>query len=142
MTRIYLEDLGDDASLPIGIATIKLIVENKRKAKAKAKELVARTKQQGLTQPQQLQLLNLIGTILLYKLPKINRKELRAMFGISDLKKTTFYQEVKEEIQEQLEQQIERKIEKRIKQKVKQEVKEEVKQETKLESVPGLKLWA
>jgi predicted transposase/invertase (TIGR01784 family) len=138
VTRIYLEDLGDDASLPIGIATIKLIVENKRKAKAKAKELVARTKQQGLTQPQQLQLLDLIGTILLYKLPKINRKELRAMFGISDLKKTTFYQEVKEEIQEELEQQIERKIEKRIKQKVKQEVKEEVKQETKLESVPGL----
>jgi predicted transposase/invertase (TIGR01784 family) len=101
ITRIYLEDLGDAASLPIGIATIKLIIENQKTAKKKAEELISRTKQQGLTQPQQRQLLDLIGTILLYKLPKINRKELKAMFKVSDLRKTTFYQEVKEEVEQE-----------------------------------------
>lgn len=97
ITRIYLEDLGDAASLPIGIATIKLIIENQKIAKQQAKELIARTKQQGLPKPQQQQLLDLIGTILVYKLPKIKKEELKAMFKKSDLRKTTFYQEVKEE---------------------------------------------
>lgn len=97
ITRIYLEDLGDAASLPIGIATIKWIIENQKIAKQQAKELIARTKQQGLPKPQQQQLLDLIGTILVYKLPKIKKEELKAMFKKSDLRKTTFYQEVKEE---------------------------------------------
>ncbi|GJD20875.1 hypothetical protein RIVM261_058310 [Rivularia sp. IAM M-261] len=118
ITRIYLEDLGDAASLPIGIATIKLIIENQKIAKQQAKELIARTKQQGLTQPQQQQLLDLIGTILVYKLPKIKKEELKAMFKKSDLRKTTFYQEVKEEIQE--------------------EVEQKAKEKTKLESIPRL----
>ncbi|RUT02110.1 hypothetical protein DSM106972_061850 [Dulcicalothrix desertica PCC 7102] len=44
------------------------------------------------------------------------------MFGQSDLRKTIFYQEVKEEIQEELEKKIRRRVEKRFKQKAQIEV--------------------
>lgn len=44
------------------------------------------------------------------------------MFGQSDLRKTTFYQEVKEEIQEELKRKIQRKAEKRFRQEAKIEL--------------------
>jgi len=56
----------------------------------------------------------LIETILVYKFPTMDRQEIEAMFGISELKQTRVYQEAKEE------------------------GKEEGKIEGKLESVPRL----
>lgn len=44
------------------------------------------------------------------------------MFGQSDLRKTTLYQEVKEEIREELKRKIRRKVEKRFRQEVQIEV--------------------
>lgn len=41
--------------------------------------------------------MELLETILIYKLPKINRQELEAMFSLSDLKQTKIYQEALEE---------------------------------------------
>jgi predicted transposase/invertase (TIGR01784 family) len=38
VSRIYLDELGESASLPIGIATIKLIIEDEDKAITTAKE--------------------------------------------------------------------------------------------------------
>ncbi|BAZ13953.1 CHP1784-containing protein [Calothrix sp. NIES-4071] len=52
------------------------------------------------------------------------------MFKRSDLRKTTFYQEVKEEIQEELEQKVKRRVEKRFRQ--------EFQQKAKIESIPRL----
>lgn len=42
-------------------------------------------------------LINLIETIIVYKLPQKSREEIAAMLGLSELKKTRFYQEVFEE---------------------------------------------
>ena len=39
VTCIYLDELGEIKSLPIGIATIKLVIENEDKAIESAKEL-------------------------------------------------------------------------------------------------------
>jgi len=39
----------------------------------------------------------LIETILVYKFPTMDRQEIEAMFGISELKQTRVYQEAKEE---------------------------------------------
>lgn len=97
ITRIYLNELGEAASLPIGIATIKLIVENKDKAIATAKELIARTQQTDDLPDRQRQLLELIETILVYKFPTMTRQEIEAMFGLSDLKQTKVFQEGREE---------------------------------------------
>ncbi|MFM6518780.1 MAG: DUF2887 domain-containing protein, partial [Microcystis panniformis] len=46
---------------------------------------------------QQQELLELIETILVYKLPQVSRKEIEAMFSLSDLKQTKVYQEALEE---------------------------------------------
>ncbi len=93
ISRIYLDELGSAASLPIGIATIKLVIEDEDTAINSAKELINRTQQAVNLQLRQKQLLELIETILVYKFPKMSCKEIEAMFGLSDLKQTRVYQE-------------------------------------------------
>ncbi|BAY21776.1 hypothetical protein NIES2100_15330 [Calothrix sp. NIES-2100] len=98
--RIYLNELGETATLPIGIATLKLVVEESDTAIIQARELIERTKQEINSQLQQ-QLLQLIETILVYKFPNMSREEIEAMFGLSELKQTRFYQEAFQEGREQ-----------------------------------------
>ena len=111
---IYLDELEDIASLPIGVATIKLIIAKKDSSIIQARELITRTKQEIDSQIQQQQVLQIIETILIYKFPRMNREEIEAMFGLSELKQTRFYQEAKEE------------------------GKEEGERKAKLDAVPGL----
>jgi predicted transposase/invertase (TIGR01784 family) len=90
---IYLDELGEAASLPLGIATIKLVIEGEDTAISTARELINRTQQAVNLQLPQKQLLELIETILVYKFPNMSREEIEAMFGLSDLKQTRVYQE-------------------------------------------------
>ncbi|MEO0934433.1 MAG: Rpn family recombination-promoting nuclease/putative transposase, partial [Cyanobacteria bacterium J06641_2] len=69
---IYLDELGETASLPVGIATIKLIIEDENTAIVSARDLIGRTQQEINTEQQQRQLLELIETILVYKFPLMN----------------------------------------------------------------------
>ncbi|NET70107.1 MAG: Rpn family recombination-promoting nuclease/putative transposase [Sphaerospermopsis sp. SIO1G2] len=59
---IYLDEIAETTSLPIGIATIKLIISKPDIAINQAKELINRTKQEVKSQPKQQQLLELIET--------------------------------------------------------------------------------
>ncbi|MDF5718928.1 MAG: Rpn family recombination-promoting nuclease/putative transposase [Rhizonema sp. PD37] len=120
VTRIYLDELGDAESLPLGIATIKLVIEDEKTAIARARELIDRTRLEIHSPPQQRQLLQLIETILVYKFLNMSREEIAAMFEIGDLKQTRFYQEAKKELRPEVE----------------QEVRLEVEQEVRLEAVP------
>jgi predicted transposase/invertase (TIGR01784 family) len=97
ISLIYLDELGETASLPLGIATIKLVVEEEDTAISTARELINRTQQAVNLQLPQKQLLELIETILVYKFPKMSQKEIEAMFGLSELKQTRVYQEAREE---------------------------------------------
>ncbi|MFO5438385.1 MAG: Rpn family recombination-promoting nuclease/putative transposase [Dolichospermum sp.] len=98
---IYLDELAETTSLPIGIATIKLIIANPDNSITQARELITRTKEEINSQLQQQQLLQIIEKILIYKFPRMNREEIEAMFGLSELKQTRFYQEAKEEGKEE-----------------------------------------
>ncbi|BAZ52604.1 hypothetical protein NIES4103_52690 [Nostoc sp. NIES-4103] len=98
---IYLDELGEPASLPIGIATVKLVIAAEDAAIAQAKELINRTKQEIEFPLQQQQLLQLIETILIYKFPNMSREEVEEMFGLSDLKQTRIYQQAFEEGKEE-----------------------------------------
>ncbi|QSJ16457.1 Rpn family recombination-promoting nuclease/putative transposase [Nostoc sp. UHCC 0702] len=97
VTQIYLDELGDAASLPIGIATIKLVIEESDTAITTARELINRTKQAVNLELPQKQLLELIETILVYKFPKMSQKEIEEMFSLSELKQTRVYQEARKE---------------------------------------------
>ncbi len=97
VSRVYLDELGAAVSLPVGIATIKLVVENEETAIVTARELIDRTQEEINLEPQRRQLLQLIETILVYKFPTMSRKEIEEMFCLSDLKQTRVYQEGKQE---------------------------------------------
>ena len=101
VSRIYLDELGETASLPVGIATIKLVVEDDDTAVTAARELINRTQQEINVETQQRQLLELIETILVYKFPTMSRKEIESMFGLNELKQTRVYQEGREEGREE-----------------------------------------
>ncbi|MBG1258110.1 Rpn family recombination-promoting nuclease/putative transposase [Nostoc commune] len=97
VSRIYLNELGETASLPVGIATMKLVAENEDTAIVAARELIDRIQQEIDIEPQRRQLLELIETILVYKFQTMSRKEIESMFGLSDLQQTRVYQEAKQE---------------------------------------------
>jgi predicted transposase/invertase (TIGR01784 family) len=95
--RIYLDELGEAASLPIGIATAKLVIATDDIAIAQARLLIDRTKSEIGSPLKQEQLLQFIETILAYKFPAMSREEMEEMFGLSELKQTRFYQEAFQE---------------------------------------------
>lgn len=58
-----------------------------------AKSLIYQTKEEIIEPKIQENLIDLIQTIIVYKLPQKTRKEIEAMLGLSELKKTKVYQE-------------------------------------------------
>ncbi|NMG22927.1 Rpn family recombination-promoting nuclease/putative transposase [Brasilonema bromeliae] len=117
VTRLYLNELGDRAEQSLGVGIIKLVVENEKQTPALAKNLIARTRTELTNAALVQQVLDLIETIVLYKLPRISRQELVRMFGLGDfdIKTTRFYEEVREEVrQEQALELIMRQLRRRI----------------------------
>ncbi|NEO11413.1 MULTISPECIES: Rpn family recombination-promoting nuclease/putative transposase [unclassified Moorena] len=92
-SRIYLDELAETSATSVGIATVQLIVTKEDTAIAQAQDLIQRTTEEIDNEPQKRELLQLIETILVYKLPKLSRTEIEAMFSLSDLRQTKVYQE-------------------------------------------------
>ncbi|NET57561.1 MAG: Rpn family recombination-promoting nuclease/putative transposase [Symploca sp. SIO2E6] len=93
VSRIYLDELVRMSLPSVGIATVDLIISEEDGAIAQAQELIQRTTEEIEDERQRRELLQLIETILVYKLPKLNRREIEAMFSLSDLRQTRVYQE-------------------------------------------------
>lgn len=98
--RIYLNELEVAQNSPLGVQIIKLIVTKKKDFLEKSNYLIQQVKQQFTEEIPRLEMLNLIETIILAKLPKMSRKELETMFGVDDLRKTRFAQELIEETEQ------------------------------------------
>ncbi len=101
MRRIYLDELGEVSEQSIGVGIVKLVVETKKKAVNLAKELFNRANQEIVDEALRKGVLALIERIILYKLPELKPKELEAMFGLDELKKTRYFQEVTEEAKQE-----------------------------------------
>ncbi|MBE9038062.1 Rpn family recombination-promoting nuclease/putative transposase [aff. Roholtiella sp. LEGE 12411] len=134
VTRVYLDELTSMEASSIGIETVKLVVEPESTATIKAIEIVDSARKEIIDAAQQREIIQLIETILIYKLPHLSREEMAKMFGLSELKQTRFYQEVFTE--GKLEGKEEGKLE--GKEEGKLEGKEEGKLEGKLETIPQL----
>ncbi len=72
--RIYLDELGEVSEQSIGIGIVKLIVETKKKATNLARELLTRANQEIVDKALSKQVVGLIETIILYKLPELTPK--------------------------------------------------------------------
>ncbi|MCZ8242529.1 MAG: DUF2887 domain-containing protein, partial [Microcystis sp. LE19-131.1A] len=90
-------DEGDS----LGVKVLQLIVESEPNTLAQGKELIQQVRQQFQESLKRQDILELIETILIYKLPKLNRKEIEKMFSLSDLRETKVYQEALEEGREE-----------------------------------------
>ncbi|WP_287712681.1 Rpn family recombination-promoting nuclease/putative transposase [Microcystis sp. M18BS1] len=108
--RIYLDELAPRDNPSLGIGVIKLVVESETAAVRTAQTLIERTREEITDQSSQRQLINLIESIIIYKLPQKSREEIEAMFGLSDLKQTRVYQEALAEGEERGLQEGERRV--------------------------------
>lgn len=93
-------------------------IETKKKAADYAKQLLNKARQEIADEAIRQQVIELIETIVLYKFPQLTPQEIEAMFGLDELKKTRYFQEVTKEAQ--------------------QKGQQEGRQEGKLEAVPKL----
>lgn len=94
--RVYLDQLGDIAQLPLGVALMVLTTVDEDAAPAAARMLLSRTEQETSTPAISRGIIDLIGTIMVYKFTNLSRQEIDAMLGIT-LQETRVYQEAKEE---------------------------------------------
>jgi predicted transposase/invertase (TIGR01784 family) len=100
--RIYLDELGELAERSLGVGAVKLVIEPEAIAGVRARQLIEQARQQIADEAIRRDLINLIETIIVYKLPKKSREEIAAMLGLtSELKQTRFYQDVFEEGREE-----------------------------------------
>jgi predicted transposase/invertase (TIGR01784 family) len=83
---IFLDELPYLESQPLGVKIVDLVVCKPKEAQAKLGSLLSEARSlQDLSL--QTTMLDLIETILVYKFEKLSRKEIEAMFGLSEFKK-------------------------------------------------------
>lgn len=128
-----MNQLGDIAEQSLGIGIINLVVETKKRTPLRVRQLVDKARSELADEALQRQVLDLIETIVLYKLPRIGRQELARMFTRDDLKKTRYYQEVREEILEEVREELQQEIQQRVREEVRQEVQQELQQRVREE---------
>ena len=91
--RIYLDDYQDSQGLTPALELIRLIASREQQTMELARKLAERRDEFG---PDGL---DFIETILVYKLPRLSREEIKTMLALNEieLKQTRFYQEIAEE---------------------------------------------
>jgi predicted transposase/invertase (TIGR01784 family) len=94
--RIYLDELGEISELPLGVALMVLTTISEVAAPATARMLISRTEQETPTPAISQGIIDLIGTIMVYKFTNLSRQEINAMLGIT-LQETRVYREAREE---------------------------------------------
>ncbi|HAX79380.1 MAG TPA: hypothetical protein DCY88_27030 [Cyanobacteria bacterium UBA11372] len=124
--RIYLDELGEAAESSLGVNVVKLVIEAEETAPALARELIAQTRQQVSDEAIKRDLIDLIETIIVYKLPQKSREEIEVMLGLNELRQTRVFQEALEEGRQE------------GREEGRQEGREEGRQEGKLQSIPPM----
>lgn len=99
--RVYLDELGDIRSLPLGLALMVLTTLEEAQAPQEARYMVERTRQEVPEAAPSRAIIELITTILVYKFTQLNRREVETMMGVR-LQDTRFYQEAKEEGEQEM----------------------------------------
>jgi predicted transposase/invertase (TIGR01784 family) len=93
LQRIYLEEYQNRTDLSPTLEFIRLIASDKQQTITRAKELANRLDKIDVDS------LDFIETILVYKLPHLSREEIKKMLALNEveLRQTRFYQEVSAE---------------------------------------------
>lgn len=102
----HLRQMPKGDSPLLGIDVLRLVIATQKKALPQAQRLIERAGQE-VSDPTDLKdIVGLIQDIIVYKFPKRSRKEIEAMFGLSDLRKTRYYQEVEADLRDEITTQV------------------------------------
>ncbi|WP_017293277.1 Rpn family recombination-promoting nuclease/putative transposase [Geminocystis herdmanii] len=103
----YLDELEISETSSIELEIVSLIVGKDSEAIPKAQKAVTKSQQTIDNANEQRKILELIQTVLVYKLNQLTREEIESMFTLDDLRQTRYFQDVKQEgIQEGIEKEI------------------------------------
>ncbi|MFB2881674.1 Rpn family recombination-promoting nuclease/putative transposase [Floridanema aerugineum] len=97
--RVYLNELGEMAQLPLGVALMVLTTLPETQAPIEARNLLFRSRQESPPQTSRA-IMEMVTTIMVYKFTNLSRREVEAMLGIT-LGQTRVYQEAKAEGREE-----------------------------------------
>jgi predicted transposase/invertase (TIGR01784 family) len=95
--RFYLEEMPELADTPLGLSILLLLRQSDEQAPATARDLIARAKSETGDEALRADLIELIETVILYKLPRLTREEIQTMLQIHDIRESKVYQEAVEE---------------------------------------------
>jgi predicted transposase/invertase (TIGR01784 family) len=94
--RVFLDELGDIDQLPLGLALMVLTTLSEAIAPQAARDLLARSERESLSLQVRQGIIDMIGTIMVYKFTNLSRQEIDAMLGIK-IEETRVYREAQEE---------------------------------------------
>jgi predicted transposase/invertase (TIGR01784 family) len=94
--RVYLDELGDMETLPLGVAAMVLTIAKESEAPEQARMLIGRANQEVSALPDRQGIIEMISTVIVYKFTNLSRQEIEAMLG-TKLEETRVYQEAREE---------------------------------------------
>jgi len=99
LRSLYFEEV-EDTENSIGLGLVRLVMEPETQVQQRIQQLERCARDLPVTQ--QTNAIELIEQALIYKFPNRPRKELEAMFGLTEWKQTRFYQEVRQEQKEEM----------------------------------------
>jgi predicted transposase/invertase (TIGR01784 family) len=94
--RVYLNELGEMETLPLGVAAMVLTITDESKAAEKARLLIERANQEAPSLLIRQGIIEMVSTIMVYKFTNLSRQEIDAMLG-TKLEETRVYREAQEE---------------------------------------------
>ncbi len=95
-TRIYLDELGDIETLPIGVALMVLTTIDETEAPQVARELLQRSEVQESPPIVNRAIIEMVSIIMTYKFINMSREEVEAMLDIT-IQETRVYRDAKAE---------------------------------------------
>jgi predicted transposase/invertase (TIGR01784 family) len=95
--RFYLDEMPELADAPLGLSILYLIRQTESQAPSMARNLVARARTEIEDEALRADLLEFIETIIMYKVPRLTREEIKTMLQLHDIRESRAYQEAVEE---------------------------------------------
>lgn len=95
--RFYLDEMPELADAPLGLSILYLIRKSEEQAPVAARDLIARAKSEIGDEVLRRDLIELIETVILYKLRSLSREEIQTMLQIHDIRQSRVYQEAMQE---------------------------------------------
>jgi predicted transposase/invertase (TIGR01784 family) len=93
----YLDEMPEIANAPLGLSILYLIRKTESEAPMFARDLVGRARTEIEDEALRADLIEFIETIILYKVPRLSREEIKAMLQLHDIRESRAYQEAREE---------------------------------------------